>query len=157
MFKKIFPYLFIFVGIWYLPETYNFLRTLATNLYSKAAVKSIYRVEVKVVKPLAFLPKKFAVLKTGEPNLWVELDGIENPTVLGGLTDDNGNLVLIDVPPGSYNLRVGTKPTLTDQEIASLYAQNYSVIESNMLLSISEEQITVDKDLYVVPFMLDTE
>jgi len=153
MFKKLLPYLIIFVGLWYLPEIYNFVTSIPSDISNRSVSKVVYRVDVKIVEPLPILPQKFAVLRTGVPALWIELDGIEKPFIRGGLTGDNGNVTLLDVPAGNYFLRAALKPNKTIYEIEQLQSQNYSVLDDSKLVVTNIDRIEVIEDMNVVSIM----
>lgn len=156
MIQKFFPYVFIFIILWYLPEISLFFRGVSTDLFNETSVKTTYRVEAKVVKPVSFLPEKFALLSKGVENIWLELYGISTGMVKGNLTDEYGNVVIESVPPGIYNVRIGTMPDYTPQEIAQAESSGASIFEESATLPSSLDQVEIKKDVYLVPIIRET-
>jgi hypothetical protein len=153
MIQKFLPYILVFLGLWYLPELFLFVHGLATDLFNETSVKSVYSLEIKVVKPKGYLPAKYAILGPGERNVRVEVNSAETEFIRSGLTDDNGSVTLEGIPPGHYALRIGPDPGYSPTDVSVAESRGQSVLEDEQRFQSTPSEVTITKDTYIVPVL----
>lgn len=153
MFQKILPYLIIAIGLWYLPETFLFLRNIASSIFEETSVKNTHTIEFKVVRPIPYLPEKYAVLSGGVGDMRVELNEPDTNFVRSSVTDEYGAATIDVVPPGKYTVRIGPKGDYPEADVGAIENSGQSVLLDSDVLPSSISEIEISKDMFIVPIL----
>jgi hypothetical protein len=149
MLKTLLPFIVVAIGLWYLPETYTFLRNLASSIFQEAGNRTEYTVEMKLSKEISFLPQKFGSLGPGISGYRIELNAVDQAYVQSAETDEVGNVQLNGIRPGKYKIRVAKDIVFEENEIASIEAAGESAIDESILIPTYPIDVVISKDQYI--------
>jgi hypothetical protein len=149
MFKKIFPFLIIGIGLWYLPESFAFVRNLAATIFQEAGNRTEYTIELKLSEQIPYLPEKFGALGAGVEGYRVELNSLDEDFVRSGKTDELGTVRIEGMRAGKYRVRVAKEVVFSDNEIAYIESAGESAIDESSLLSVFPSDVVIAKDQYI--------
>lgn len=149
MLKTVLPFLVIAVGLWYLPETYTFLRNVAASIFQEAGNRTEFTVEMKLSKEISFLPQKFGSLGPGVSGYRIELNAVDEDYVRSAETDGVGTVQLNGIRPGKYKIRVAKDIVFEENEIVSIEATGESAIDESNLIPTYPIDVVIRKDQYI--------
>jgi hypothetical protein len=154
MIKKLLPYILIILAVWYFPEFYLLSKNASNYIYKEAVARKLNKVEVKIVRPIEYLPKKYAVINAGELDLRVEL--VSTTKVFSRsavIRADEKTALLSDIPSDEYTLNVGPIVDYSAEEIQDLERDGVSVFSISELLPITPKIVIIKGDTFIAPII----
>jgi len=154
MIKKILPYVLVVLALWYFPDFYLFSKNASNYIYKEAIIRESNKVEVKVVRPISFFPKKYAVFNSGEKGLRVELVSYTKSYSRSVLVRiDEGTALFTDIPADTYYIHVGKEVNFFPEDFRLVESKGDSVFTPTELYPISLQTVTIKGDTFLAPII----